>query len=117
MRFFRVTSETSRTYILINVYFHRVVDGNSSPEQTQGVTIHSCMEFLAAIVEDNKHQAEPFILGTRMTALVEQHFPVLLPYLRLELESMNFAVPETFFHHVSDINLGHFKRSIAFYKV
>ena len=67
MRIFRMSMINDKCYIITNVYFYRVIDRNWTPEQSQGVTIHGCMQFLAGILEASRLVLDPVILRALMT--------------------------------------------------
>ena len=117
MRIFRLSMISDKCYIITNVYFYRVIDQNWTPEQTQGVSIHGCMQFLAGILESSKRALNPVVLRALIERLVNTHFPALLHYLTLELESLGDPIPCSFFKPETQFDYGFFKRSIEFYRV
>ena len=118
MRLFRKTLISERTYILVNIYFHRIVDRNWTPGQPQGVSIHSCVLFIADIVDGNRGAIHsPSVSRGRMEFLIETHFPRLAAYLTVELETLGAALPDSHFHSSTNLDLAHLKRCIMFYRV
>ena len=116
MRVFRLAMIEERGYLMVNNYFYRVIDQDWS-DAPQGVTIHSCVVFLSEVLDSSKRTLDPNILRARITRLVNEYFPVLLPYLQLEYESLGLTNPDSHFHPDTRLDLGFFKRSIEFYRV
>ena len=116
MRIFRLAMPEERGYLMVNNYFYKVIDKDWT-NTPQGVTIHACVVFLSEVLDSSKRTLDPSILRSRLTRLVEEHFPVLLPYLQLEYESLGLSVPDSHFRADTQLDLGFFKRSIEFYRV
>ena len=75
------------------------------------------MQFLAGIFEASKSVLDPVILRALIERLTSTHFPALIPYLNLELESLGDPIPPSYFKPEVRYDLGFFKRSIQFYRV
>ena len=116
MRIFRLAMPEERGYLMVNNYFYKVIDKDWT-NTPQGVTIHTCVVFLSEVLDSSKRTLDPSILCSRLTHLVEEHFPVLLSYLQLEYESLGLSVPDPHFRADTHLDLGFFKRSIEFYQV
>ena len=84
---------------------------------SQGVSIHSCVSFLADVLGSVRRATDISISRDFMQRFTRRHFPALLAYLDLEYGTINLEAPASHFQQSTNLDLGWFSRAITFYKV